>query len=269
MQQANDFLDESLALAVILEPLDGAGFGQQTLFKGWTIDDVIGHLHMFNYAAGLTLESGDEFDTWFAPIAEQMKAGKTLVEIQYGWLDGLAGRRLFDAWRSGCEHTARGYADADPKQRVKWAGPDMSARSSITARQMETWAHGQEVFDVLGQERRDTDRIRNIAHLGVTTHGWTFINRGEEVPDPPAYVRLTAPSGALWEWNEPQADNRVEGTASDFCQVVTQVRNIADTSLRITGHAAQHWMQQAQCFAGPPENPPAPGTRHISTPERS
>ena len=57
----------------------------------------------------------------------------------------------------------------------------MSARSSITARQMETCAHAQEVFDCLGQYRADTDRIRNIAHLEVNTFGWTFVNRGEEV----------------------------------------------------------------------------------------
>lgn len=41
----------------------------------------------------------------------------------------------------------------------------MSARSCITARQMETWAHGQEIFDALGVVRRDGDRIRNVAHL--------------------------------------------------------------------------------------------------------
>ena len=51
----------------------------------------------------------------------------------------------------------------------------MSARSSITARQMETWALGQEVFDVLGLERVNTDRVRNIAYLGVSTSGWTFM----------------------------------------------------------------------------------------------
>lgn len=48
----------------------------------------------------------------------------------------------------------------------------------------------------------------------------------------------------------------------EFCQVVTQVRNIADTRLSVTGDIAQRWMAIAQCFAGPPENPPEAGTRH-------
>jgi uncharacterized protein (TIGR03084 family) len=269
MQQAADFLAESASLVTILEPLRDDDFARETLFKGWTIGDVLGHLHMFNHAANLALQSSDEFKAFFAPIVARLKAGTTLIEIQQDWLGGLSGRALFEAWRSGCEQTGTDYSGVDPKVRVKWAGPDMSARSCITARQMETWAHGQAVFDALGLERRDTDRIKNIAHLGVTTFRWTFVNRGEEAPEPPPFVKLDAPSGAIWEWNEPQTDSRVEGSATEFCQVVTQVRNIADTSIRPTGAAAARWMKIAQCFAGPPEAPPAPGSRHISTPERT
>ena len=29
------------------------------------------------------------------------------------------------------------------------------------------------------------------------------------------YVRLTAPSGAIWEWNDPDDENRVEGSAAE------------------------------------------------------
>ena len=266
MQQAQDFLEESEALAAVVDPLDGAGFATETLFKGWTIDDVIGHLHMFNHAAGLTATDADAFARFFAPVGQELAKGRSLREIQVGWLDGLSGRRLYDTWRHTCREVAEIYSDIDPKARLKWAGPDMSARSSITARQMETWAHGQEVFDVLGVERRDWDRIRNIAHLGVSTYGWTFMNRGEDVPEPAPYVRLQAPSGATWEWNEPQDDNRVEGTATAFCQVVTQVRNVADTALATTGDTARRWMEVAQSFAGPPEPPPAPGSRYRATP---
>ena len=57
----------------------------------------------------------------------------------------------------------------------------------------------------------------------------------------------------------------VEGPATDFCQVVAQTRGIADVSLSITGKAATAWMSQAQCFAGPPNDPPAPGSRYIQT----
>ena len=75
------------------------------------------------------------------------------------------------------------------------------------------------------------------------------------------YVRLVAPSGEIWTYNEPSDTDRIEGSATEFCQVVTQVRNIADTSLAVRGEAATRWMSIAQCFAGPPHPPPAKGTR--------
>ena len=70
------------------------------------------------------------------------------------------------------------FAAADPKLRVKWVGPDMSVRSSISARLMETWAHAQAVYDVLGKQRDATDRLKNVAVIGINTFGWTFFATG-------------------------------------------------------------------------------------------
>ena len=138
----------------------------------------------------------------------------------------------------------------------------MSVRSSITARLMETWAHAQAVYDLLGQQRTNTDRIKNVVVIGINTFGWTFRNRDIPVPEDVPYLRLTAPSGEIWEWNQATQGNMIEGSAVEFCQVVTQVRNIADTALRVAGETATAWMSIAQCFAGPPENPPQPGSRY-------
>ena len=119
MQQAEDFMAESRALENILEPLTQAEFTTPNLFKGWTIDDVIGHLHMFNVAAEKTLESDVAFEEFFAPISAGLSAGRSLVETQYPWLDGLQGRALFAAWQQTFERMAAGYGKADPKLRVK------------------------------------------------------------------------------------------------------------------------------------------------------
>jgi len=263
MQQAEDFRREAITLAALLEPLDESAFDTRTQFKSWSINDVIGHLYMFDVAALKTLESRAAFADFFAPIAKQMQVGASLVEAQVPWLNGLKGRALFSAWQETASHVADAYATADPKARVAWAGPDMSVKSAITSRQMETWAHGQEIFDTLGAERVESDRIRNICHLGASTYGWTFLNRNLPVPDPAPYVCLTGPSGAVWEWGAPQDANAVQGSAVDFARVVTQVRNIADTDLQMAGKAAQDWMEMAQCFAGVPEDPPKTGVRHI------
>lgn len=262
-QQPVDFREESEALYVLLEDKSDDDLAMPTQFKGWTIDNVIGHLHFWNHAADLSLRDGDAFKAFYAKVMEE--AIKTdLRTFEQGWLDGLGGRELLETWRSFVLEMSDRFAAEDPKRRVKWAGPDMSVRSSITARIMETWAHGQEVFDTLGVRREDADRIRNVAVLGVNTFGWTFMNRGLEVAGEAPYVCLTAPSGEIWEWNDRDSDNRIEGSATEFCQVVTQTRNIADTALQVSGRVAREWMSIAQCFAGPPQDPPTPGIRHIA-----
>ena len=145
--------------------------------------------------------------------------------------------------------------------RAPWFGPDMGIRMMATARQMETWSHGQDIYDLLRVTRTNTDRIQNICHIGVRTFGWTFVNRQLEIPSPIPYVRLESPSGAIWEWNEPSETDAVIGKAVEFAHVVTQGRNIAETNLDAQGSSANAWMNIAQCFAGPPETPPSVGKR--------
>ncbi|MBW2499851.1 MAG: hypothetical protein JRF61_21415 [Deltaproteobacteria bacterium] len=151
--------------------------------------------------------------------------------------------------------------ECDPARRLPWSGPDMGVRTFTTARHIETWAHAQAVYDLKGVERLHTDRIEHICTIGIETFGWTSANRKLEISVPTPYVRLVAPSGAIWEWNEPSEIERVEGEAVDFCQAVTQTPNVADTGLRISGSVARHWMSIAQCFAGALSDPPPPGVR--------
>lgn len=259
MQQALDFRDESAALAELLVPLDDAAFEQQTLFKQWTLNNILRHLHVWNIAAGRSLE-GDEA---FAQFMAQLMGGERLrfTEMEAVFLDRLSGRALLSAWTDGFEELASRFANTDAKARLKWVGPDMSAISSITARLMETWAHAQAIYDQLGIERKDADRVGNIVRLGVNTYGWTFKNRKEEPPGPMPRLRLTSPSGAIWEYGD--GEDLITGSAAEFCQVVTQCRNIADTRLSVEGPIATRWMAIAQCFAGPPQDPPPAGARHI------
>lgn len=261
LQQAIDFREESDALFALLNTTSDLQWDQKTQFKSWTINDIIGHLHFGNYAADLALQDNAIFKEFVQHVTAERKQGTNLLDFTNAWVKGKKDQDLVSLWREFYQAMTDRFAKADPKRRVLWFGPDMSVLSSITARLMETWAHAQAVYDVLGQVRHDTDRIKNIAVIGLNTFGWTFTNRGLPVPADKPFVRLTAPSGAIWEWSQPETENRIEGSAVEFCQVVTQVRNIADTELKVVGATATHWMSIAQCFAGPPENPPAPGSR--------
>ena len=264
MKQATDFLEDSRQLFDLLRDKTEKDFQLRTQFKNWTINDVIGHLHIFNFAANLSLKSSTKFEKFFIPINKALHEGSSLVNIQKPWLNGLTGQALLEAWWQEAQRAAQNFKNTDPKLRLKWAGPDMSARSSITARQMETWAHGQEIFDILGKERVEDDRIKNIAHLGVLTFQWTFKNRSLPPPTITPYVYLQGPSGKIWDWNDPRSPSKVKGLAVDFASVVTQTRNVLDTNLEVIGYEATEWMSIAQCFAGPAKNPPKPNTRHIT-----
>ena len=263
MQQAYDYISEASDLADVLSNRSYQIFNVETQFKSWTINDVVGHLYLFDVAALKTLEGPKVFENFFAPIADGINNGLSLRDCQYKFLGALTHHALFERWKIISYTLGQAYAKADPKQRVKWIGPEMSAMSSITARQMETWAHGQEVYDALGIIRPTKDRIRNICHLGVATFGWSFHNRGLTAPQKQPYVCLKAPSGTVWEWNNPETENSVVGNAIAFAQVVTQVRNVHDTTLKVKGTAAKKWMAIAQCFAGAPENPPPKGARFV------
>jgi len=259
MQQAEDFREISDQVADIIAPLNEPDFERTTGFKSWSINAILRHLHLWNRAAYMSLREPNAFDAYMAKIA--VSRGKDFREFESAQLHGLSGFALFEAWRGFYDELADAFSTADPKARVKWAGPSMSARSSITARLMETWAHAQAIYDELGVDRPQSDAIANIVILGLNTYGWTFKVRGVEAPAPRPQLVLTMASGERRTFGEDAGEERIEGSAQEFCQVVTQCRNIADTSLRVEGANARRWMDIAQCFAGQAQNPPAPGTR--------
>jgi uncharacterized protein (TIGR03084 family) len=260
MEQAQHFLEENEALFAVLKDLEESDFTRATLFKQWTINDVLVHLHFWNLGADLSLNEPDAFTAMFEELHSALQAGN--LRSHENSKIAERGRVLLDIWLAQSRDMGARWQGLDPKTRVKWAGPDMSVRTSISARQMEVWAHGQSIFDLLGIERKDTDRIRNIVMLGVNAFGWSHKVHKLPIPQTVPTVKLTAPSGDVWNFGE--GEDRIEGSATEFCQVVTQTRNVADTDIKMTGETATTWMQNAQCFAGPPETPPAPGARFKS-----
>lgn len=258
---SEDLRAEATELHGFLETLTPEDWRAPTLFMDWTPWDVLAHLHYFD---GVSLEAAkghEAFEPTKRDLVEKMSGGKGTTAFQREALGHLEPAALLEAWRSTCFALCDALGALDPKARLPWFGPDMGVTMFTTARYMETWAHAQEIYDLKGVAREHSDRVRNIVAIGVRTFGWTFVNRGLEVPEAMPYLRLEAPSGELWEYNEPSEDERIEGSAVAFCQVVTQVRNVRDTTLEVRGEVANRWMAIAQCFAGPPADPPPPGLR--------
>ena len=165
---------------------------------------------------------------------------------------------LLATWRTNRQLLADAAVTLADDTRVIWYGPSMGAKSFLTARLMECWAHGQHVIDAVGAERAPTDRLQHIAQLGFITRNWTYLNRGLDVPATTVRVELEAPSGETWTFGPDDAPQSVVGPAVDFCLVVTQCRHVDATDLVVTGGDARDWMSKSQAFAGAAtDGPPA------------
>ena len=244
-----DCLAEHDALAAILVDIPPDDWERPTPAAGWTIRDQISHLAYFDGAARLSMVDPDAFR---AARAQAMADIEKFVEAAMSYGRDLPGSELLDRFaeeRRSLVEAARAMPDG---VRIPWYGPDMSVASSITARIMETWAHGQDVADALGVTRPPTGRLRHVCDIGIRARPFSYRNRGLEPPDSPLRVELVAPDGSLWDWGPADAPDRVTGPALDFALVVTQRRLAADTALEVSGDDARAWIAVAQAFAGVP-----------------
>ena len=257
----DDLRAECAELDTLVTELDaGPGWGLRTRFHAWTAWDEIAHLHLFDRMALRALADREDFARGRKDIEAQLAGGAEVSGIARATFARLDGPALAASWRSDWQALATALAALEPKVRLPWFGPDMSARSFATARLMETWAHGQDIWDALGRVRPATLRLAHIAQLGVITFRWSFQNRGLQPPATPPLVELEGPAGAVWRWGDAADGGRVRGKALDFCLVVTQRRHFLDTGLEVEGVTSREWMAIAQCFAGPAASGPPAGS---------
>ncbi|CQD23959.1 wyosine base formation [Mycobacterium lentiflavum] len=246
---ADDLSAETADLRAMLVALTDADWRRETPAVGWHIGDQVSHLAYFDDAA---VQAATDPDGFLAELARLDAAGGVnpdSIAARYRDVPGVGLLAWLDEAR-GCLLGV--YRALDPAARVPWFGPSMSAASALTARLMETWAHGQDIADALGVDRVPSDRLRHVAHLGVHARAFSYTANGRRAPELPVRVELIAPSGVIWSWGPEDAADRVSGPALDFCWVVTQRRHRDDTALAIRGPAAGEWMAIAQAFAGPP-----------------
>jgi uncharacterized protein (TIGR03084 family) len=241
-------------LDALVTPLDDVDWKRETPAQGWAIRDQISHLAFFDRTALLALTDPEAFR---ASRDDLLAAAGADPSIELG--RAVRPPDLLAAWRGGRDALLAAAADVDPRARIEWYGPPMGARSFITARLMETWAHGQDVADALGVKRVPTDRLRHVAHIGIGARPWGYVVHGLDPPTQSIRVELRGPGGDSWTWGDPSTADVVRGPALDFCLVVTQRRHVDDTALVAEGAAAGEWLRIAQAFAGGPGAGRRPG----------
>ena len=253
---ADDVQAEHDSLANLLTSVPEDAWDVATPAPRWSVRDQISHLAFFDGITRMAVDEPAEFERFRDGLADlhsyvnnvsEQCVGRTGAEMLRWWADER--RALLEA-----------CLNADPSRRVPWFGPSMSLASKMTARLMETWAHGQDVVDALDLKRPLSGRLKHVARIGVLAFPNSFLANGLEVPQIPVRVSLQAPGGqGTWEWGNAAATDSVDGPAEDFCLVVTQRRHVHDTSLNVIGETASAWMGIAQAFAGPPGEGRKPG----------
>jgi uncharacterized protein (TIGR03084 family) len=245
---------ETADLDRLLAGLGEQGWATPTPAEGWDIRDQVGHLAFFDDQA---LDAIVDPDGFRARRDVLLAASDDVVERATLKHRNLRGSEVWTWLGRARQALVQAMLPLDPATRLPWYGPDMSAASSVTARIMETWAHGQDVADALDIARDPTDRLRHVAFLGVRALANSYRVRGLAVPEVPVRVELRGPNSDAWLYGPEEATDRVRGSALDFCLAVTQRRHLDDLDLELSGPVARGWLEIAQAFAGPP----GPGRR--------
>jgi len=242
---AADLAAESAVTRALVAGLDEAGWRRPTPAAGWDIADQISHLAYFDEVTVRSAVDPAGFETELAAARDGVNPDAIAARFR-----DRTGAQLLGWFEEARANLLNTFATLDPRARLPWFGPPMSAASSLTARIMETWAHTQDIADALGVSREPTSRLRHVAHIGVGARAFSYAVHGRTPPAVDIRVELAGPDGTVWTWGPAEAENRVTGPALDFCLLVTQRRHRDDLALDIEGPAATEWMSIAQAFAG-------------------
>ncbi|MGW7541007.1 maleylpyruvate isomerase family mycothiol-dependent enzyme [Streptomyces sp. NPDC054770] len=204
---------------------------------GWTIAHQIAHLAAADANVLVAIRTPDAFD-----------AGGQNADLVAA--EGAAKPRsvLLEEWRAGRAEVATALCDIALDRGFPWYGSQLTATLMVPLRLMETWAHGQDVFDTLGVPHQATSRLRHVASLGVTGRELSFFAAQLPPLTEPFRIELAGPDGQTWVWGPEDAAQRVRGSALDFCLRVTHRRSLAETGLTAVGEDAQKWLEIARVF---------------------
>ncbi|GAA3203638.1 TIGR03084 family metal-binding protein [Nonomuraea helvata] len=244
----HDLTEESAELDRILAGLAAPQWAEPTPAPGWTVAHQVGHLSFMFRIAGLAASDPDAFRAMTASIKGGFNEAVNAAVQEY---IVLPPEELLARWRQERADGIRALAAVPEGQVVPWLVRPLPPEILSSAGIMETFAHGQDILDALEIPRVPTDRLRYLVLFAVLTWDFGYQARGLTVPDVQFRYELTAPSGELWAYGPESADQRITGSALDFCLLVTRRRHRADCDVIAVGADADAWLDIAQAYRGP------------------
>lgn len=204
---------------------------------GWTIAHQVAHLAAADANVLVAVRTPEAFEPEAKDADVVATEGAALPRAE-----------LLERWRDGRAEVATALRDLPLDRPFPWQGSEVTATLMVPLRLMETWAHGQDVFDTLGVVHRPTGRLRHVASLGVAGRTLSFHAARLPIPQEPFRVELTGPGGETWTWGPDDAAQRIRGSALGFCLRVTRRRPLAETDLTAVGEDARTWLEVARVF---------------------
>ncbi|MEJ5375770.1 MAG: TIGR03084 family metal-binding protein [bacterium] len=250
----DDLKAEQEALLELLLQLKDSHWDLPSPAQGWTLRDCVSHIAHIDEVAVQILK-GD-----LSPLEEAKRVLMGFNEIGVKRGRSMSSREILDWWERSRTEMLERLSGLDPKSRIPWFAMPMSAKAFATARLMETWAHGLDIFDAAGRVPKDTDRLRHVALLACLARPWAYQVNGLQPPSTALRVELRLPSGKLWSHGPEDAPELIRGSASEFCRVAVRRLHYQDTSLEAQGDEAKRFLQIAQTYAGLPGTGRSPKT---------
>jgi len=240
----DDLEAEQRALADVVHGLVDDAWLTPTPSWGWDVRDTIAHLADTDEVALDTMTGGPRSLGALALVCASPE------DVTYlGVLKGRrrSGHEVLAWWERAASEERAALRALAPDVRVPW-GLGMAPRSFVTARLMETWAHGLDVRAALGVPSPDTARLRHVAWLAVRALPYAYARAGRDAPAGDLRVELDGPDGARVELGAPDAPNRITGDLGDLCRVFVQRLPADGARLHADGDAAVAALEVARAF---------------------
>ena len=215
---------------------------------GWTIAHQVAHLAATFRMAGLAAADPDAFTALVSSLSSNFNANVTHALNQY--LND-SNEVLFKRWQTERADAIKSLSSVPDGQVVPWLVNPLPPAILAMAGMMEAFAHGQDIADTLGVERERTDRIWFLVAFAVRVWDFGYLARNEQPPATEFRFELTGPSGDVRTFGPEDAEQRITGSAVDFCLLTTRRRHRKDLDIQATGPDADHWVDIAQAYRGP------------------
>ena len=241
----DDLAAEQQSLLDLLRGLGDDDWLRPTPARGWDVRDTVSHLADTDEMAIATATGAP------GSLNARSEISASGEDVTFrGVLRGRRGSgRDVCAWfESSTAALHEMFLTIDPNERVPW-GIGMRPPSLVSARLMETWAHGLDVHTAVGVAPVDTDRLAHVAWLATRALPYAYTVAGREPPGAAIRVELTLPSGAPWSTGPADAPNRITGSAGDYCRVFVHRMTVDSAStLRADGDAATDALRVARAY---------------------